>query len=99
MNICLIGGELDHLKPRGCACSITISQIPRSSPILRVGTGGDLTDCDALHVRHLKFVKFKSPPLSPPYPGGGWWGIILIGALYKSSKYSNRAISQLELLE
>ena len=32
---------------------------------------GDLTDCDTLHVRHLKLVKFKSPPLSPPCPGGG----------------------------
>ena len=29
--------------------------------------GGDLTNCDAPHVRHLKFVKFKSPPC----PGGG----------------------------
>jgi len=41
---------------------------------------GQVITCDALYVEHLKFAKFKFPPYSPNHPGGGQWGIILIGA-------------------
>ena len=70
-NICPIGGEFDHLKPRGCACSITTSQIPRSSPILRVGTGWgfDWLWCPTCEI--FEICKVLIPTLVPTLPGRG----------------------------